>query len=200
MGGFGSGRERGWGRWLTTDDVPRCDVRRVARHLWVARGESLVLRDEVGRPWHLALVWTPCSFGGMRAWARCPGCGRRVGVLYLLHGTWSCRVCHDLAYASTRLPDVARLVRRARAWRTRFGLRADVIEPLTWRDKPPRMWDRTFARILARAEELERPMRMAVLASLMALTGSFADLAACLPAIEARSPSGSVGDDHARRY
>ena len=187
MGGFGSGRERGRGRLFTTDDVQRYDVRSVARRLRIEPGRGLALPDHAGRPQWIALEWTPCGYGGSRPWARCPGCGRRIGVLYRLHGTWRCRVCHDLAYASTRLPDTARLVRRARVWRTRFGLRADVLEPLTWRDKPPRMWDRTFARILARAEELERPMRMAVRASLMALTGSFADLAARLRVAEGSS-------------
>ena len=200
MGGIGSGRDRGWGRLFTTDDVPRCDVRSVARTRWIKPSTALALRDHAGRPQWIALEWTQCGYGGTRPWARCPGCGRRVGVLYRLHGAWRCRVCHDLAYASTRLPDAARLVRQAGALRAQFGLRTNVLEPLTWFDKPPRMWDRTFARILARAERLEGLMRMAVLASLMACTASLAGLAACLPAIEARSPDGSVGDDHARPY
>ena len=200
MGGFGSGRERGRGRLFTTDDVPRYDVRSVARRRWLKPGTGLALPDHAGRPQWIALEWAPCGFGGTRPWAWCSGCGRRVGVLYRLHGTWRCRVCHDLAYASTRLPHSFRLVRRARAWRARFGLRADVLEPLTWRDKPPRMWDRTFARILARAERLEGLMRMAVLASLMVCTGSLASLAACLPGVEASSTGGSVRDGHARPY
>jgi hypothetical protein len=28
------------------------------------------------------LTWTPCHYGGQRPWWRCPGCDRRVAVLY----------------------------------------------------------------------------------------------------------------------
>lgn len=45
---------------------------------------------------------TPCTFGGERAWVRCPGCGTRRAVLYALNGLFRCRLCHRLAYASTR--------------------------------------------------------------------------------------------------
>jgi hypothetical protein len=45
---------------------------------------------------------SPCSFGGERAWVRCPGCGTRRAVLYALNGLFRCRLCHRLAYESTR--------------------------------------------------------------------------------------------------
>ena len=176
MGGFGSGRGGGWGRWLTTDDVPRSDVRQIARRLWLEPGAWLILHTRGGPPQRLVLEWTQCGFGGVRPWARCPGCGRRVGVLYLRHSRWCCRTCHDLAYASTRMPRVARLIRRASAWRARFGLRRDLLAPLTWLDKPPRMWDRTFSRVLVTAHDTEDRMRLAVWAALGALATSFAGL------------------------
>lgn len=81
-----------------------------------------------------------------------------------------------MAYASTRMPPVRRLIRRAAAFRARFGLRANLLEPLTWLDKPPRMWDRTFCRVLKVAQETEGRMRMALLASLDACTASLGEL------------------------
>ena len=52
------------------------------------------------------LDWTPCTYGGRRAWWRCPavGCWRRVAVL---HGgrVFACRQCNHLAYASQREAD-----------------------------------------------------------------------------------------------
>ncbi len=50
------------------------------------------------------LDWTDCTFGGRRAWFRCPanGCGRRVALLYLGRaGIFACRHCYRLVYNST---------------------------------------------------------------------------------------------------
>ncbi len=51
------------------------------------------------------LDWTPCTFGGRRAWFLCPakGCGRRVARLYVgSAGIFACRHCYQLAYACQR--------------------------------------------------------------------------------------------------
>ena len=47
---------------------------------------------------------TPCTFGGMRPWFVCPGCRTRRAMLFCVGGVFRCRVCHDLAYRSTREP------------------------------------------------------------------------------------------------
>ena len=50
---------------------------------------------------------TPCHYGGERSWFRCPGCDRRVAVLYgqkLENGAsvknrrFKCRRCHNFVY------------------------------------------------------------------------------------------------------
>ena len=46
------------------------------------------------------LIWTPCNFGGRRAWFRCLDCSRRVAILHAFPG-FSCRACHRLSYASS---------------------------------------------------------------------------------------------------
>ena len=46
------------------------------------------------------LTWTPCNFGGRRAWFLCPDCSRRVAILHAFPG-FSCRTCHRLSYASS---------------------------------------------------------------------------------------------------
>ncbi len=52
----------------------------------------------------VALTSTPCYFGGVRYWFRCPGadCRRRVAMVYLLPGAtvFLCRTCHGLTYRS----------------------------------------------------------------------------------------------------
>lgn len=52
----------------------------------------------------IRLARTPCTFGGSRVWFWCPGCGARRAVLYALGSWFRCRVCHRVAYASTRQP------------------------------------------------------------------------------------------------
>ena len=70
----------------------------------------LILDYRVSRPgqkWHtmrerVGLDRTPCTFGGSRPWFVCPGCRTRRAVLFCVGGLFRCRVCHDLAYRSTR--------------------------------------------------------------------------------------------------
>ena len=54
----------------------------------------------------IALTFTPCQFGGWRAWFQCY-CGRRVGKVYLPCTMYNghervtrfrCRFCYDLTY------------------------------------------------------------------------------------------------------
>ena len=47
---------------------------------------------------------TPCRYGSVRWWFRCPGCGKRVGCLYKAPGSYyfRCRHCHDLTYTSAQ--------------------------------------------------------------------------------------------------
>ena len=50
----------------------------------------------------ISLTYTSCTFGGKRVWFLCPGCRSRRAVLFCLGGRFLCRVCHNLAYSSTR--------------------------------------------------------------------------------------------------
>ena len=51
------------------------------------------------------LEWTPCTYGGRRAWFICPakGCTRRVALLYFgEEGLFACRHCQGLIYECQR--------------------------------------------------------------------------------------------------
>lgn len=56
--------------------------------------------------------WTPCRFGGQRPWLHCPCCGRRVVKLYLVGGSFRCRPCGGLVYASQRAGSLDRVLDR----------------------------------------------------------------------------------------
>ena len=94
------------------------------------------------------LDWTPCTYGGKRAWWLCPavGCGRRVAVL---HGgrVFACRQCNRLAYRSQREPPDDRATRRADKLRARLGWEAGILNGDGW--KPQGMHWSTFERLQA---------------------------------------------------
>lgn len=80
---------------------------------------------------------TSPHFGGVRWWARCPGCRARVAFLYLDLPRVECHACAGLAYASTRESPLFRALRRARKLEERLARRA---------------WGATRARLVARVE------------------------------------------------
>jgi hypothetical protein len=97
------------------------------------------------------IEWTPCNYGGTRAWFRCPvrGCGRRVAILYE-NGIFACRTCHQLVYESQRMPAHDRALRKVQAIRVKLGgsgSMADFFPP-----KPKGMHYRTYERLSMEAE------------------------------------------------
>ncbi|MDI3291967.1 hypothetical protein [Polyangium sp. 15x6] len=87
----------------------------------------------------VSLDVTSPHFGGVRWWARCPGCRARVAFLYLDLdlARVECRTCAGLAYASTRECPLFRALRRARKLEERLARRS---------------WGSTRARLVARVE------------------------------------------------
>jgi len=94
------------------------------------------------------LTWTPCHYGGQRAWWLCPavGCGRRVAVLYG-GGVFACRHCHQLSYKSQNDTPSSAAYRRADNLRDRLGWMPGVIHGIG--NKPKGMHWQTFLRMLA---------------------------------------------------
>lgn len=120
-------------------DDDRAEAFRLA---YVAGGEPIVLR--------VPLEWTPCHYGGLRPWAVCPACRRRVAVLYGGR-RFACRQCRGLAYVSTRRDRATRLITKAQRIRERLGGSANLGEPFP--PKPPRMHWRTYHRLRDAADE-----------------------------------------------
>lgn len=91
------------------------------------------------------IEWTPCNYGGRRAWWVCPDCGRRVAVLWGGR-KYACRHCHDLAYKSTRTAPGSECYARANKIRARLGWGGGVASPIG--DKPKGMHWRTYGRLM----------------------------------------------------
>jgi len=99
----------------------------------------------------VALARTRCHYGGSRPWFRCPGCHLRRAVLYGVGGMFRCRVCHDLAYGSTRETTVYRMVRPAETIQGTLGGARDggvYLPP----PRPTGMHRQTYRRLCARLE------------------------------------------------
>lgn len=104
--------------------------------------------------YQVQLEWTPCHYGGTRAWFRCPaaGCGRRVAVLYGGR-IFACRHCHQLAYDSQNQTVHSRALGRTQAIRMKLGGSPSLLEDFP--GKPKGMHWRTYYRLRAQADEAE---------------------------------------------
>jgi len=87
---------------------------------------------------HVRLKWTPCHYGGSRAWLLCPiaSCGRRVAILYAGdgNGTIACRHC-KLAYDTQRETTRFRDLYRAQKIRIKLGGSGSLGDPFPRRPK-----------------------------------------------------------------
>jgi hypothetical protein len=100
------------------------------------------------------LEWTPCHFGGLRPWWRCPlvtngvACRRRCRILYRPYGSryFGCRHCHRLSYRSRQTH---------RHWFHEGMDRARAAAVALDRARDPRCSTRRKARALLRAEKAE---------------------------------------------
>jgi hypothetical protein len=97
-------------------------------------------------------AWTPCNYGGSQQWFLCPGCNRRVAVVY--GGKYfRCRHCHNLIYSSQQESESDRLMRKARKIRARLGASNNLAEPILF--KPKNMHQKTFDRLRKEAGDAD---------------------------------------------
>lgn len=91
-------------------------------------------------PWR----WTDQPVGGRRRWFGCPGCQRRVRVLY--GGAYfRCRTCHGVVYESQYERFRAPGVNAAMRTRERLGGNPGLLTPFP--DRPKGMHRRTYERL-----------------------------------------------------
>lgn len=179
MGGFGSGRHASKG---TTGELFALDIRKLQRDglltpghafvfQWSRHGETLArinirtgagLVDLIYRHggdagqdmnYPVAVDWTPCNYGGRRAWWRCPCCGRRVALLYA-GKVFACRQCHRLAYSTQRQAPGERACTAADKLRDKLKWEAGILNGNG--GKPRWMHWRTFWKLQALHDDLVR--------------------------------------------
>ena len=96
----------------------------------------------------IRIEWIPRHLGGHQAYFLCPGsgCGRRVAVLHCGQ-TIGCRLCLKLNYQCQRDSAPNNALSRAERIRKRLGWEPGVF--FGHGDRPPRMYRRTFERLVA---------------------------------------------------
>jgi hypothetical protein len=106
-------------------------------------------------PQYVHLSWTACHFGSYRPWMFCPHCRTRVARLFFMGPGYFCRACAgNPPYESQLRNDMARVYLRSYRLREQIGGGRPVIDPI--RERPYRMWRRTYNRIVTEIERLER--------------------------------------------
>lgn len=169
MGGYGSGRPARWPSLWSLHSVRAKHVREACGfrpglqgsldfadgvRVSVVTVDGAVLVNGVPVP----VIYTRPHFGGRRAWFRCPNCSRRCTLVYGRNRQWGCRCCWRANYPSQKEDRLDRLVRRAGALRRRLGdatidhVHCVGIPP----DKPRGMHWRTYDRLTADLEHVER--------------------------------------------
>ena len=124
----------------------RAERKAVILSFIIGQGSS---REQVNQ--RIDLTRTRPYFGGSRPWWCCPGCGRRVAILYGGR-RFLCRACHGLAYTSQSEGETDRILRRARKLRNRMGVGPGVGTPLS---RPRGMHWRTYASMFMEVRALE---------------------------------------------
>ena len=123
------------------------DTLTLAYTVTVGRGVGRTVEDRI------PLLSTRQPGGGSRLWLSCPGCGRRCAVLFG-NPRFRCRTCTGAPYASQNETRRDRLLRKARAVRAKVG--GPDILLLGFPAKPPRMRWRTYLRLRAQDQALQR--------------------------------------------
>ncbi len=98
------------------------------------------------------VTWTACHYGGRRPWFAC-ACGRRAAKLYVVRGSFRCRLCHDLVYRSQRERLTFRLLRKAQRIRHRLRWQTGEVD---FHAKPKRMHGPTYARLCKHLDDAEQ--------------------------------------------
>jgi hypothetical protein len=123
-------------RWQLWDRELHIRLRVREAALWLEFDDSPLTQS-------LELIYTPCTYGGRRAWMRCPRCGGRIAIAYHRAGWFRCRQCAGLRYRSQSLGKVHR------ALVDRFQAKHGEL-----RRRPKGMRRVTYRRLKARLNEL----------------------------------------------
>lgn len=118
-------------------DVKVSDEEKSARLSYTITRRSSGKKDDFD--YKVWILTSPCYFGGVRYWFRCPaaGCGRRVAKLYRGQDIFACRHCYHLTYASRNESSTYRgFPYRAMTLETKISELWEKVKKVTYKGKP----------------------------------------------------------------
>jgi hypothetical protein len=90
------------GRNMVLENLRKLKIDDYIREIRGRLKRSLIEAELVVDGVKAELVTSNTRFGGKRLWFKCPGCGRRVGVLYEGLRRMGCRKCLGVKYRGER--------------------------------------------------------------------------------------------------
>jgi hypothetical protein len=108
----------------------------------------------LSQDYRIRIASSPCNYGGLRWWWRCPRSGRRVSKLYLPPGAsiFASRKLYRLAYRSQRVTALDRSHGRLQRLHWRLGAEYGYFEQ-TFPHRPKGMHRKTHERLTAELSE-----------------------------------------------
>jgi len=98
--------------------------------------------------------------GGIRYWLTCPGCARRMSILYFGGKYFACRICYKLNYRSQRASFTDKHFDRLNKIRKKLGWVPGIGNSIG--KKPPTMPWQTFDKIMAQYNDCTRRAILAI--------------------------------------
>lgn len=154
------GKQFAWAWWSDGEKVASvsCKVNEQADGLII----DYSWKNSYDTKWQLVekYIWltsTPCNYGGVRWWFRCPCCQKRAAVPFIMSRELRCAICGCVSYASQRGDAMDR------AWIKQRKLEAKLIDG---RQKPKRMRQKTYERLQAGIIKCERQKNIAFIMAL----------------------------------
>lgn len=112
----------------------------------------------------VTIEWTPCNYGGKRAWFICSKCGRRVRKLYLRSGYFHCRRCQQLNYYSQQQSKSDQKLDgiREKIYYIQKQLKAVLLDHNRfWIPRPKGMHYRRYKQLINKMHELQQEHELA---------------------------------------
>lgn len=156
----------GWG-FADSMDEPTATIAAQWAQVGQLLAMHIILPSGAAHPQSVRISYTDCHYGQRRAWMHCPFCDRRVfKLMYYPHTVdregrplhiLKCRQCWRAVYRQWRERGFDRVQSRCMTLAKKLTDRGGRAYPILWEmcpDKPPRMHERTYARIAAKFDQL----------------------------------------------
>lgn len=188
MGGIGSGTYRKFKSKQTTEDFYSLDLRKLNKLVPLDQNCQFTLEwrnqdrvnaaidcrliddvlelhysiqkgvEQTNNIDYVSIVITPCNFGGMRRWLRCPACKKKSLLIYLVN-RFQCRKCQKLYHPSSSEGELFRATRMMCRYQDKLnGREISPLDGISGLSRPKFMRYRTYFKLQYEASLREKKL------------------------------------------